>query len=116
MVSFNCRGVARENLSSMLTTMQGEFNWSVLLTQEFTKAVKNPMPSDLDGSLVIADTPTSGVRVPSAVVCPLLAGFVQKDYEICGSVLSFLLKHPVLGDIFFVTAHLDTHTLGIVFP
>ena len=45
------------------------------------------------------------------MICNSLAEFVEQDnIVVCGSVLSFVLRHPVLGDLFFVTAHLDATT------
>ena len=110
-ISYNLRGVALENLGGFLTSMGNEFSTGVILIQEFTKAIKNPLPRHLDGWLVIADASQSSVRVPGAAVCPALANFVNEDPLMCGDdVVSFLLQHPLLGDIYFVTAHLDATT------
>ena len=88
--------------------MGNEFSTGVILIQEFTKAIKNPLPRHLDGWLVIADASQSSVRVPGAAVCPALANFVHEDPLMCGDdVVSFftatstagryLLRHGTLG-------------------
>ena len=111
MISYNLRGVTCENLGPFLQSMKNEFEADVLLIQEFTKAIKNPLPQHLDGWLVIANATTSGVRVPGAAVSPALSDFVTEDPTMCGDdVVSFVLHHPLLGDIYFVTAHLDATT------
>ena len=107
-ISYNLRGVALENLEGFLRSMGNEFNTGVILIQEFTKAIKNPLPQHLDGWLVIADASQSSVRVPGAAVCPALANFVNEDPLMCGDdVVSFfiatstagryLLRHGTLG-------------------
>ena len=94
-----------------MNCMRQEFDWSVILAQEFTKAVKHPMPSHMDGTMVIADTPSCGIRVPGAMICDSLVEFVEQDkILVCGSVLSFVLRHPELGDLYFISAHLDATT------
>ena len=74
------------------------------------------MPSHMDGTMVIADTPSCGIRVPGAMICDSLVEFVEQDkILVCGSVLSFVLRHPVLGELYFVTAHLGATTSRAAF-
>ena len=96
-ISYNFRGVARESLEAVLSELQVEFDWGILLAQEFTKAVKDPLPTHTESGLVIADTPTCGVRVPGIVISPILADLVTQEPIVCGTTVGAFLPHPVLG-------------------
>ena len=105
------RGVSRERLEDFLRDLHVEFDWDIILLQELTKARRIAvLPSGVNGHLVRADAPISGVRVPGIVIHDEQAEYAVEEAIVRPGVAAQLLDHPILGKLFLVTAHLDATT------
>ena len=88
--------------------MTSEFGWRVLLLQELTKATKFPLPQTCDGHRIIAGVPNGGSRVPAIVLHESVIDMVIGEPILQNTAVAVLLRHPQLGSIFLVSAHLLT--------
>ena len=83
-----------------------EFDWSVILFQEFNATKKSP-PEVIDGHRVFSMTVTDGSRRPAIIVKRESVEYVCGDPFFTDSSVAVFMRLPGLTPVFFISGHLD---------